>query len=210
MTLNRMQQWAWAVVTALSMGCGAGEDFTSSAPQSSDPHATSTQALEVDAVRPDQVVARSSVHGVPDDVDLVNDVKDTASPDFDATYVEGVSGAGGSSSIDLTYPAQTLGGAPAVYVNVKYFMRNSACTAPLMCGRANSQLLSGTTVIATSAAHDLPAMDQGWYLFNDVYTLTASQAVSLSNLRTRIVFTWPNHSTTGIRLSSVAADFRSN
>jgi hypothetical protein len=206
MTWNRTQRWACAVIAATAVGCGPGEEPASDT--LAEDTARSTAALtEVNAVRPNAVVARVGVRGVPDDVNLLNDVRDTASPDFDATYVEGNAF---GSSIDLSYPVPTTGNAVVQYVNVKYFMRNAACTAPLICGRASSQLLRGNTVIATSAEHDLPDMTQGWYLFNDTYTLTTAQAVYFSELRTRIAFTWTYHSgsTTGIRLSTVASDFR--
>ncbi|RKG91918.1 hypothetical protein D7V88_07955 [Corallococcus terminator] len=49
-------------------------------------------------------------------------------------------------------------------------------------------------------------MTWGWYLFNDAYTL--SPPVPLSQLRTRVTMTWPGRSTSGLRPSTVVADFR--
>ncbi|RKH04964.1 hypothetical protein D7X32_09425 [Corallococcus carmarthensis] len=183
----------------LMVGCGGLP------PEEAEAFATSSASLtDVNAVRPNAAVARAGVRGVPDDVNLVNDVKDTVQPDFDATYIEGN---GSSSSVDFSYPAIATGDVLVTSVNVKYFMRNASCTAPLICGQGGSMLLRGNTVIAWSTVtHNLPDMTQGWYLFNDTYTL--SPPVPLSQLRTRVTMTWPGRSTYGMRLSTVAADFR--
>ena len=202
MNWKRAQHPACVVIAAVALGCGGTE-----LPEDADTaaFATSSASLtDVNAVRPNAAVARSGVRGVPDDVNLVNDVKDTVQPDFDATYIEGN---GSSSSVDFTYPAIGSGDVLVTSVNVKYFMRNASCTAPLICGQGGSVLLQGSTVLARSTVtHSLPDMTQGWYLFNDTYTL--SPAVPLSQLRTRITMTWPGRSTSGMRLSTVAADFR--
>ncbi|RKG80614.1 hypothetical protein D7W79_07465 [Corallococcus exercitus] len=183
----------------LMVGCGGLP------PEEAEAFASSSAGLtDVNAVRPNAAVARSGVRGVPDDVNLVNDVKDTVQPDFDATYIEGN---GSSSFVDFSYPAIAAGDVLVTSVNVKYFMRNASCTAPLICGQGGSMLLRGSTVIAQSTVtHNLPDMTQGWYLFNDTYTL--SPPVPLSQLRTRVTMTWPGRSTFGMRLSTVAADFR--
>ncbi|RYZ40497.1 MAG: hypothetical protein EOO71_15850 [Myxococcaceae bacterium] len=194
----------WAGITFLALGCG-GADAPEEPASTMEAFTASRAGLtDVNAVRPNASVARSGVRGVPDDVNLVNDVKDTVQPDFDATYVEGNAS---SSSVDFTYPAIGSGDVLVTSVNVKYFMRNASCTAPLMCGQGGSVLLRGDTVLARSTAtHALPDMTQGWYLFNDTYTL--SPPVPLSQLRTRVTMTWPGRSTFGMRLSTVAADFR--
>ncbi|GMU01198.1 hypothetical protein KH5H1_53180 [Corallococcus caeni] len=199
MNWKRSRYPACALAGVLMVGCGGLP------PEEAEPFATSSAGLtDVNAVRPDAAVARSGVRGVPDDVNLVNDVKDTAQPDFDATYIEGN---GFSSSVDFSYPAIAAGDVLVTSVNVKYFMRNASCTAPLICGQGGSMLLRGSTVIAQSTVtHNLPDMTQGWYLFNDTYTL--SPPVPLSQLRTRVTMTWPGRSTSGMRLSTVAADFR--
>ncbi|GMU03923.1 hypothetical protein [Corallococcus caeni] len=199
MNWKRSRYPACALAGVLMVGCGGLP------PEETEPFATSSAGLtDVNAVRPDAAVARSGVRGVPDDVNLVNDVKDTAQPDFDATYIEGN---GFSSSVDFSYPAIAAGDVLVTSVNVKYFMRNASCTAPLGCGQGGSMLLRGSTVIAQSTVtHNLPDMTQGWYLFNDTYTL--SPPVPLSQLRTRVTMTWPGRSTSGMRLSTVAADFR--
>lgn len=200
MNWKRSRYPAGAVVAVLMVGCG-GADSQEDASAFTPSRAGLT---DVNAVRPNAVVARSGVRGVPDDVDLLNDVTDPVQPDFDATYVEGN---GSSSSVDFAYPALGAGDVLVTQVNVKYFMRNASCTAPLMCGQGGSVLLRGDAVLARSTVtHNLPDMTQGWYLFNDTYTL--SPAVPLSQLRTRITMTWPGRSTFGMRLSTVAADFR--
>ncbi|WP_147441830.1 hypothetical protein [Corallococcus exercitus] len=199
MNWKRSRYSACAVATVLMVGCGGLP------PEEAEAFASSSAGLtDVNAVRPNAAVARSGVRGVPDDVNLVNDVKDTVQPDFDATYIEGN---GSSSFVDFSYPAIAAGDVLVTSVNVKYFMRNASCTAPLICGQGGSMLLRGSTVIAQSTVtHNLPDMTQGWYLFNDTYTL--SPPVPLSQLRTRVTMTWPGRSTFGMRLSTVAADFR--
>lgn len=204
MTRVRAQRGLWGVVALLAVGCG-GQDSASDAFPETPVERTSGLTTTINAVRPNAVVARSSIQGIPDDTTPVNDVKD-ASPDFDATYIQGQNSTT-SSSFDLSYPVTVGQDGAVTAVNVKYFTRNSICTAAGLCGHAYSQLLNGTTVIATSAQHDLPNIEQGWYLFADSYSVPTGALPSIGNLRTRIVFTTATSSSTApIRVSTVAAD----
>jgi hypothetical protein len=183
-------------------GCGAGGE-PGPAPEAA-AELGSALTTTTNAVRPSSTTQRSYVKGVPDDVNLTNDVKD-ASPDFDASYVQGGSSTGSSFDLAYTVPSTVDGAVTAV--NVKYFARNSMCTDVVGCGRIHSVLLNGSTVIATSAAHDLPNINQGWYMYADSFQVPAGQIASVSNLRTRIVLSnVAPYSTSAIRVSTVAAD----
>lgn len=204
MGMQRALKWmsGTVVVMSVGLGCGPGEE-PGTAPESVS-QVGSALTTTTYAVRPSATTGRSFVTGVPDDVNLTNDVKD-ASPDFDASYVQG--GASSTSSFDLAYSLPASADGSVTAVNVKYFARNSLCTATVGCGRAHSELMNGSTVIATSAEHDLPNVNQGWYMFADSFQIPAGQIASVSNLRTRIVLTnVAPYSTGASRVSTVAAD----
>jgi len=154
------------------------------------------------AVFPTSVTARSIVTGVPSDTDLISDIN---TADFDASYIQG--GATTQSTVDFAYPVPAGGDGPVSQVNVKYFARNSACTAAGLCGKVSTQLLSGTTVLATSASHDLPSIEQGWFMYADTFNVGAGQLSGIANLRTRLVFShFLPMSTQPMRVSTLASD----
>lgn len=205
MGMLRALKWmsGTVVVMSVGVGCGPGEEM-GPAPESVSQVGSALTTTTTNAVRPSATTGRSYVTGVPDDVDLTNDVKD-ASPDFDASYVQG--GASSTSSFDLAYSLPSTADGSVTAVNVKYFARNSLCTATVGCGRVHSVLMSGSTVLATSAEHDLPNVSQGWYMFADSFQIPVGQIPSVGNLRTRIVLTnVAPYGTGAIRVSTVAAD----
>jgi len=185
------------------VGCASAPDAPAG---EGDPSASTSAALTtttINAVFPTSVTARSLVTGVPDDTNLISDI---ATADFDASYIQG--GATTQSTVDFAYPAPAGGDGPVSQVNVKYFVRNSACTAAGLCGKVSTQLMSGSTVLATSAQHDLPSIEQGWYMFNDTYNVAPGQLSGIASTRTRFIFShFLPMSTQPMRLSTLAADF---
>jgi hypothetical protein len=157
------------------------------------------------AVRPNRSVSSVRMTGSPFSAtaDLYKDVADP-SPDFDASFINGTSGL--QSSVDFAYAAPAHDG-PVSAVNVLYFARNSLCTAALLCGMVHSELLQGTTVVAVSASHQLPNIEQGWFMYSDSFAVSPGQISSVAQLRTRVVLThFAPYSTQPQRVSTVAAN----
>jgi hypothetical protein len=175
-----------------------------------DDHAVASQTSALTtttlyAVRPSSSVSSVRMTGSPFSAtaDLYKDVADP-SPDFDATSINGTSGL--QSSVDFAFPVPAHDG-PVSAVNNLYFARNTLCTAALLCGMIHTEILRGNTVVAVSASHQLPNIEQGWFMYSDSFTLSPGQVSSIAQLRSRVVLThFAPYSTQPQRVSTVAAN----
>ena len=191
------------IVAALSFAVGCGPELQEgSSNQVQSQRSALTTTLY--AIRPSSVVASVGMTGTPfsASADLYKDVND-ASPDFDASYINGVSGT--QSTIDFAFPVPAHDG-PVSAVNNIYFARNSLCTAAGLCGTIHTEILQGSTVVAVSASHQLPNIEQGWYMYSDSFSLSPGQVSSIAQLRSRVVLShFLPYSTQPERVSTFAA-----